>query len=273
MINGNGGGLTNLNAAQLTGALPAISGASLTSLPANVALLTASSQTFTGRNSFNQGIGVNTASALEGDVIINTNTYVFSHIIYLRGETGTDHNHGLAYNGNSITNFGTGNVQVDGPVLWGFSGGALGVMNGGAHAVLTWTNAGVLINGGFAFSSDRNLKGRFAPLNPQDVLARVAALPVTSWVYTNNVGARHIGPMAQDFHAAFQMNGDDDKHINVGDETGVALAAIQGLNQKLEADSQSSEAKIQKLEAENTKLKARLDRLEQLLAGGAKGAE
>ena len=41
--------------------------------------------------------------------------------------------------------------------------------------------------------------------------------------------------MAQDFHAAFALGGGDDKHINVGDEGGVALAAIQGLNQKLDA--------------------------------------
>jgi len=233
VINGNGGGLTNLNAAQLTGALPAISGASLTSLPANAALLDASSQTFTGRNSFNQGIGVGTTSTLEGNLNVNTNTYLFSHPIYLRGEMGTDHNHGLAYNGNTVTNFGTGNVQVDGPVLWGFSGGALAVMNGGAHAVLTWTNGGVSVTGGFAFSSDRNMKTGFAALNPQEVLARVAALPMSSWFYKTDTDARHVGPMAQDFHAAFALGGGDDKHINVGDEGGVALAAIQGLNQKL----------------------------------------
>ena len=65
---------------------------------------------------------------------------------------------------------------------------------------------------------------------------------------------KHIGPMAQDFHAAFQLDGADDKHISVVDEGGVALAAIQGLNQKLEEQR-----------AENADLKARLEKLEQLL--------
>jgi hypothetical protein len=48
---------------------------------------------------------------------------------------------------------------------------------------------------------------------------------------------RHIGPMAQDFYAAFQV-GADDTHITTIDENGVALAAIKGLyqqNQELKA--------------------------------------
>ena len=78
--------------------------------------------------------------------------------------------------------------------------------------------------------------------------------------------------MAQDFYAAFGL-GADDKHITTVDEGGVALAAIQGLNQKLETGSQNSEVRIQKLEAENADLKARLEKLEQLVTekiGGAK---
>ena len=59
--------------------------------------------------------------------------------------------------------------------------------------------------------------------------------------------------MAQDFQAAFRLS-PDDKHISVVDEGGVALAAIQGLNQKLdEKDAQIAE------------LEKRLDKLEQLL--------
>ena len=65
------------------------------------------------------------------------------------------------------------------------------------------------------------------------------------------------------------------------DEGGVALAAIQGLNEKVEvrmrkakARSQKSEARIQKLESENAELKARLMKLEALvnnkLNGGAR---
>jgi hypothetical protein len=55
--------------------------------------------------------------------------------------------------------------------------------------------------------------------------------------------------MAQDFHAAFQLNGSDDKHISVIDEAGVALVAIQGLNQKLEAEAKEKDAEIENLKA------------------------
>ena len=70
--------------------------------------------------------------------------------------------------------------------------------------------------------------------------------------------------MAQDFHAAFGI-GPDDKHIATVDADGVALAAIQGLNEKVEVRSQRSEDRIQKLEAENAELKARLEKLERFL--------
>jgi hypothetical protein len=58
--------------------------------------------------------------------------------------------------------------------------------------------------------------------------------------------ARHIGPMAQDFHAAFGLDGTDDKHIATVDADGAALAAIQGLNAKVEVRSQKSEYRMQK---------------------------
>lgn len=82
--------------------------------------------------------------------------------------------------------------------------------------------------------SDRNMKQDFAPVDVVVVLEKVAALPIQSWAYKNSPKTRHIGPVAQDFHAAFRFNGDDDKHISTVDADGVALAAIQGLNQKLE---------------------------------------
>jgi hypothetical protein len=72
-------------------------------------------------------------------------------------------------------------------------------------------------------------------------------------------------PVAQDFQAAFGLDGADDKHISVVDEGGVALAAIQGLNQKVEDRSQKSEVRIQKLEAENTELKQSVAELRALV--------
>jgi len=109
-------------------------------------------------------------------------------------------------------------------------------------------------------ASDRNLKAGFTPVDPAEVLAKVAALPVTRWHYTNDTATPHLGPVAQDFHAAFGL-GADDKHIADVDEGGVALAAIQGLNQKLEETRADNAA----LRADNADLRARLEKLERLL--------
>lgn len=77
--------------------------------------------------------------------------------------------------------------------------------------------------------SDRAAKANFGSVDPADMLERVRALPITTWNYrTDDPAIRHIGPMAQDFTAAFGV-GSDDRTIHPMDGQGVALAAIQGL--------------------------------------------
>jgi hypothetical protein len=96
-------------------------------------------------------------------------------------------------------------------------------------------------------TSAREAKQGFAPVDAAAILAKVAALPLSTWAYTNAPTVRHLGPVAQDFHAAFAL-GDDDQHIATVDADGVALAAIQGLNAKLEEQVRDKEAKIESLE-------------------------
>lgn len=106
--------------------------------------------------------------------------------------------------------------------------------------------------------SDKNLKTDFTRVQPQDILARLAALPIAGWRYTNEIpGVHHVGPMAQDFKAAFGL-GEDEKLIPFVDGQGVALAAIQGLNQKLNEQLQARDAEL-------AGLKARLAEVERLL--------
>jgi hypothetical protein len=159
----------------------------------------------------------------------------------------------------------------------GFAWYAGGVHNdntynsGGGVTLMTLDATALYVNGTFVSSSDRNRKENFQPVEPSEVLAKVVALPITQWNFKAD-RVRHVGPMAQDFHAAFSV-GPDDQHIATVDADGVALAAIQGLNQKTEDRSQRAEGRIQKLEAENADLRARLERLEQLMNqknGGAK---
>jgi hypothetical protein len=110
-------------------------------------------------------------------------------------------------------------------------------------------------------NSDRNQKTDFAPVDPAEVLAKVAALPIQQWRFkAEDPAVKHVGPMAQDFRAAFGL-GEKPTAIATVDADGVAFAAIQALNQELE----QVKAEAQRREAENAELKARLDKLEQLL--------
>jgi hypothetical protein len=127
----------------------------------------------------------------------------------------------------------------------------------------------VLANGNtyatsFNPTSDRNAKENFDSISPAEVLAKVVGLPIQQWNFKNDGSTRHIGPVAQDFYEAFKV-GSDDKHIATVDADGVALAAIQGLNQKVEGGTKRADARIEQLEAQNTELKKRLSEIEVLL--------
>ena len=113
----------------------------------------------------------------------------------------------------------------------------------------------------FNLTSDRNAKENFADLDAEEVLGKVLALPITLWNYkSENHNVKHIGPMAQDFHAAFNLSGDD-LHISMGDEGGVALAAIQGLNKKIEAKENELWRLVQEQQEQIKALKAELGAL------------
>ncbi len=92
--------------------------------------------------------------------------------------------------------------------------------------------------------SDRAVKENFNMVDRREILTRLANISVESWNYKfQNPNIRHIGPMAQDFASAFGV-GEDDKHINMVDAFGVALASIQALYQMV----QEKDAKITALE-------------------------
>lgn len=119
--------------------------------------------------------------------------------------------------------------------------------------------AGVLLapgGGSWSSVSDRDSKEHVESVDARDVLARVAALPISTWNYEAQADSiRHMGPMAQDFHAAFGL-GVSDKMIDTIDVDGVALAALQGLHELLrEKDDQ-----IRKLEERVARLEGLVSR-------------
>ncbi|MFJ1644857.1 tail fiber domain-containing protein [Streptomyces sp. NPDC088258] len=86
-------------------------------------------------------------------------------------------------------------------------------------------------------------------VNGHAILETVAALPVSTWRYLwEPEDVRHLGPMAQDWHAAFGLN-QDDTTIPVVDGLGVSLVCIQALHRRVEELT----AEVERLrEAEST---------------------
>jgi hypothetical protein len=140
-------------------------------------------------------------------------------------------------------------------------------------------NVGALLaagSGTWSSSSDRRLKTAITSIDPDVVLERLLALPISTWSYiAQGDGVRHLGPMAQDFAAAFAL-GENDTTISSVDADGVALAAIQGLNAKLEAENAALRARDARLQADHRalarQLAALLRRVEALEAPAAHAA-
>jgi len=115
-------------------------------------------------------------------------------------------------------------------------------------------------SGTWSMLSDRGTKENVEPVDARAVLDKVAELPVATWNYeTQDDFVRHMGPMAQDFRAAFGL-GVSDKLIDTIDADGVALAAIQGLKAELEERLAEKDAEIEEL-------RRRLERLETRATG------
>jgi trimeric autotransporter adhesin len=82
-------------------------------------------------------------------------------------------------------------------------------------------------------------------------------LPVTKWNYRDDPAAQHIGPVARDFRAAFGL-GSDDEFIATVDPDGVALAAIQGLNRKVDEKDRELLDLVKRQQAQIEALRAEL---------------
>lgn len=139
-----------------------------------------------------------------------------------------------------------------------------------AGGVRLFTNAalttGVSLNaGGSSWNvvSDRNAKYGFEAVDEQDILRRLTTLPLSSYFYKDGDGRRYIGPMAQDFKAAFGL-GDDDTRIAMNDIDAVSLASLKALAaqvQTLREDNRRLARDRAAVAADNAALKVTLDAL------------
>jgi hypothetical protein len=213
-------------------------------LSANVALLDAT-QTFTGSNRFagpvdiEQGLtlGVNPAAggytALLAGLSAPTNGFAYLNAVRASGSAW----------GNLVLNQFAGNVGI-----------------GMAAPTNKLQVAGAVAATAFVTLSDRNAKTNLTPVNVREVLAKVASLPITRWTFKDLPDGPHLGPMAQDFHAAFGLGGGGTTITSV-DADGVALAAIQGLHQKLEEQLRAKDAEMIELRQSIAELRRTIENL------------
>jgi len=101
----------------------------------------------------------------------------------------------------------------------------------------------------WSIASDRALKDDFHDIDKQQILAEVRQLRIQNWKLKEEEGdVRHVGPVAQEFHAAFGL-GNDERYIHSGDALGVALAAIQALAERVQALEKQNHVLLRRLEA------------------------
>ena len=162
-----------------------------------------------------------------------------------------------------FTNDSAGNFNIS---LVGTGGRELGISPtgqmivgpGGNPSHVMQASGNLIIQGALTQGSDRDRKENFREVDCNEILAKVAELPVTSWNYKHDEDTvRHIGPVAQDFHQAFAL-GHDELSITSLDSDGVALASIKALNAKLE----QKDAQIQELQKRLEAMEAVISRLD-----------
>ncbi len=199
-------------------------------------------QTGSGASSYN---GFNLAATPGGFFSINGlfgagGTYLYDQLLKINYfHSGTSSTTRWQFNGSTVA----------APLSVGFNSttGNGAFLSGGG----VWTNA-----------SSRTFKDTFASVDPVSVLDKLVAMPVMTWFYKDNHGdGQHIGPVAEDFAEVFGF-GDNEKYIGTVDESGVALAAIQGLNKKVEAENSTLKRQNADLHSKLDALTARLDKLE-----------
>lgn len=177
------------------------------------------------------GVLINTQTAGSASLIVGPRSASTSASIAVRSSTNKQATF-LMENGTGTLqmqmfppNAGENRIEV-------FGGGTASLSNGG-----TWTNA-----------SSRSYKENFSAVNGLEVLSRLVALPIMTWDYIGSAEGLHMGPVAEDFKATFGLAGDG-KSISTVDADGIALAAIQGLNAKLESENAALRARLDALEA------------------------
>ena len=133
------------------------------------------------------------------------------------------------------------------------------------NALLLDENGNLTLSGVLTEASSALVKENRVDVDAGSVLQALRSIPIQTWNYTQDADAvRHMGPMAQDVYAAFGL-GIGEEHLAPLDVNGIALASIQALADRLDAQSEENASlrdDVAALKARNDRLAERVARLE-----------
>lgn len=96
------------------------------------------------------------------------------------------------------------------------------------------SNGNLTLAGTVTAPSSRHFKTDINLVDGLKVLRELDAMPIVTWRYKNQSAEnQHMGPIAEDFYEAFGL-GEDEQFIALNDLSGVALAAVKALNEKVQ---------------------------------------
>ena len=123
-------------------------------------------------------------------------------------------------------------VGTGGPEFRIMPNGRVLIGPGSANVFDLQPNGNLTIDGALTESSDRNKKENFGEIDSQDILKKLVELPLSTWNYkSDDDSTRHLGPMAQDFYASFEL-GKNETTIARIDTAGVTIAQHPGTPSK-----------------------------------------
>lgn len=259
-ISGDGSGLTVLNASQLTsGTIPSsrLSGTYSQSLTLSSAnnIIHGDGSNLSGINAANISTGTISDSRLSSNIPKLDGSGSFAGSVSVKNGEGV-------YRITKTS--GTPGVANEG--YFRFSSPAGFRFYGDDHTLLMtlYTGGGLTLHkGSLSEASDRSEKQDVQPLETAEILKKAVELPLTEWSYKSNRHIRHIGPMAQDFYAAFKL-GNSEESLSARDLAGVSLAATQGLHTLVKEQAEE----LDELRKRNERLEQLVERMLRAGAGG-----
>jgi hypothetical protein len=116
---------------------------------------------------------------------------------------------------------------------------------------------------GWSNYCDRNKKENFEEVDGEWVLRKIRNIPITKWNYKRtDTNDKYIGPMAQDFYAAFHLGGTDSLGINTICIDGINMKGVQALEKRtseMQVEIDKIRRQNENLISENKKLKEQFE--------------